>query len=320
MTYDNTSHEPPAEGARLTAAQIFAVAYATGEDELKRSAAGLTLSGLAAGLGMGLTGLGAATILAAVGPEAPGAHLVAALLYPIGFIVVVMGRAQLFTENTLFPVVVVLATKRHVLYTLRLWAIVFVANVVGALLFAVLIMKTPALSSELRDALVILGETTVGTGDFGQIFFSGVIGGWIIALMAWLVSAARSSMGQIMIVYLTTFVVGAAGLAHCIAGSGEALSAVLDGRITIGQYGVWLAAAALGNIIGGVLIVSLLNYGQVIGSGRDLERASQTLDEVVQDASDRRENDSDESDGGKKNNNKNSGSKNSNSNKKPGGA
>lgn len=309
MTFDIASQEPPSDGARLTAAQIFAVAHATGEDELKRSSAGLALSGVAAGLGMGLTGLGAATILAAIGPNAPAANLLAALLYPIGFIVVVMGRAQLFTENTLFPVVVVLATKRHLVYTLRLWVIVFAANVVGALLFAVLVMKTPAVSSELREALSILGENTAGNGDFAQIFFSGIIGGWIIALMAWLVSAARSSMGQIVIIYLTTFVVGAAGLAHCIAGSGEALAAVLDGRITAGEYGLWLAAAALGNIVGGVLIVSLLNYGQVMGSGRDVERAAQTLDDVEQDAADRRQKDSSEIDGDKKSNAKKSNAK-----------
>lgn len=296
MGYDNTGQETPEVGTRLTAAQIFSFAYATGEDELKRSKAGLTLSGIAAGLGMGLTGLGAATILAAVGPDAPGAHLLAALLYPIGFIVVVVGRAQLFTENTLFPVMVVLATKKHILNTLRLWGIVFAANVVGAFLFALLAMKTPALSSELREALSILGERTVGTVDFGQIFFSGVIGGWIIALMAWLVSAVRSSMGQVLIVYITTFVVGAAGLAHCIAGSGEALAAMLDGSVTVGEYGIWLAAATLGNVVGGVLIVSLLNYGQVMGSGHDIERASQTLDEVVQEKAERRENGHGESD------------------------
>lgn len=292
MTPGDVHQEPAAEGARLTAAQIFAVVQATGEDELKRSSAGLALSGVAAGLGMGLTGLGAATILAAVGPQAPAVDLLTALLYPIGFIVVVLGRAQLFTENTLFPVVVVLATKRHLVNMLRLWAIVFVANVFGALLFAALVMKTPALSSELREALTMLGERTAGGADFAQIFFSGIIGGWIIALMAWLVSAVRFSLGQIAIVYLMTFVVGAAGLAHCIAGSGEALAAVLDGRITAAAFGVWLTAATLGNIVGGVLIVSLLNYGQVMGSGRDVERAEQTLDEVGQDGPDDHERES----------------------------
>jgi formate/nitrite transporter FocA (FNT family) len=274
-------------GTRLTAAQILAVVLRTGEDELKRSSAGLALSGLAAGLGMGLTGLASASVLMALGADTEIARLLAALLYPVGFIVVILGRAQLFTENTLFPVVVVLETQRHLLNTLRLWGTVFVANVLGALLFAALAVKSPALDPALRDALATLGEHTVG-GSFGAIFWSGVMGGWIIALMAWLVSAARFSLGQVMIVYLMTFVVGAAHLAHCIAGSGEALSAMLAGRISLGDYAFWLSGATLGNIVGGVLIVSLLNYGQVIGSGRDVERAARTLDEVEQEAVARR--------------------------------
>jgi len=284
---DTTRQTALSLGSRMTAAQIFTVAKQTGEDELKRSPAGLALSGLAAGLGMGLTGLASASILMSVGPENPAAHLLASLMYPVGFIVVILGRAQLFTENTLFPVIVVLDTRKHVLITLRLWGIVFVANVVGALLFAALAMLTPALSPELRDALASLGtHTTSGGAD--TIFWSGVIGGWIIALMAWMVSAARFSMGQVMLVYLMTFAVGAAGLAHCIAGSGEALAAVLGGQITAGRYLVWLAAATAGNIVGGVLIVSLLNYGQVVGSGRDVQRAERSLDELTQGDAERR--------------------------------
>jgi formate/nitrite transporter FocA (FNT family) len=270
---------PQTGGVRLTAAEIFAVAVQTGEDELKRSSAGLALSGLAAGLGMGLTGLGSATILVATGSTSPSAELLAALLYPLGFIVVILGRAQLFTENTLFPVILALDRRRHVRNTLRLWAVVFVANVVGALLFAVLAMKTSALNPELGSALSSLGHRTT-EGSFGHIFWAGVIGGWIIALMAWLVSAARFTLGQIMLVYIMTFVVGAAHLAHCIAGSGEALSAVLAGQASSGGYLLWLLGATLGNTVGGVLMVSLLNYGQVIGSGRDVEQAERSLDEI----------------------------------------
>ncbi|HET7386250.1 MAG TPA: formate/nitrite transporter family protein [Nocardioidaceae bacterium] len=262
--------EASLSGARLTAAEIFRVAVQTGEEELRRSSAGLGLSGIAAGLGMGLTGLGSATILAVAGEDASG-HLLASLLYPLGFIVVILGRAQLFTENTLFPILVILDKRRDIASTLRLWAVVFVTNILGALLFAVLAMKTPSLSEELRSALSALGRHTV-EGSFGHLFWAGVLGGWIIALMAWLVTAARFSIGQIVLVYLMTFVVGAAGLAHCIAGSGEALSAALAGDVSTGTYLLWLLAATLGNTVGGVLIVSLLNYGQVVGSGRDHSR------------------------------------------------
>jgi formate/nitrite transporter FocA (FNT family) len=265
-------------GTRLTAAEIFSAAVQTGEDELKRSTTGLAMSGLGAGLGMGLTGLGSASILAVTGSGTIG-HLLASLLYPLGFISVILGRAQLFTENTLFPVILVLDRRRHVRNTLRLWAVVFAANVVGAVLFAALVMKTPALPGDVASALAHLGTQTV-SGGFWRIFWSGVVGGWIIALMAWLVTAARFTIGQVVLVYLMTFVVGAARLAHCIAGSGEALSAAFAGQISAATYVIWLIAATLGNTLGGVLMVSLLNYGQVIGSGRDVEQAHRSLDDV----------------------------------------
>jgi formate/nitrite transporter FocA (FNT family) len=274
-------------GTRMTAAQIFAVAAQTGEDELKRSSAGLALSGLGAGLGMGLTGLGSASVLVVFGDDGSSAHLIASLMYPIGFIVVILGRAQLFTENTLFPVILALDRHRHVRNTLRLWAVVFAANVLGALLFAALVMKTPALSAPLRGALATLGEHTT-SGSFGHVFWAGVIGGWIIALMAWLVSAARFSLGQIVLVYIMTFVVGAAHLAHCIAGSGEALAAVLSGHVSVGGYLLWLLGATLGNTVGGVFMVSLLNYGQVVGSGRDVQQAERSLEEIEDESAGRR--------------------------------
>lgn len=283
---DSVSRDvPPVGGGRLSAAEIFATAASNGEDELKRSSTGLALSGLAAGLGMGLTGLGSAIVLAAVGNR-PHAHLIASLLYPLGFIVVILGRAELFTENTLFPVILVLDRRRHLRNTLRLWAVVFVANVVGALLFAALTEKTPALPAAVAAALAHLGTLTV-SGGFPHIFWSGIVGGWIIALVAWLVTASRFTTGQVLLIYLLTFVVGAAGLAHCIAGSGEALAAVLAGRVSVGGYLIWLAAAAVGNTIGGVLMVSLLNYGQVVGSGRDVQQAERSLDEIERESADR---------------------------------
>jgi len=117
-------------------------------------------------------------------------------------------------------------------------------------------------------ALARLGTQAV-SGGFGHLFWAAVAGGWIIALMAWLVTASESSpIGQVTLVYLTTFVVGASRLAHCIAGSGEALSAMLAGQVTPGDYLRWLAAATLGNTAGGVVMVSMLNYGQVRGSDR----------------------------------------------------
>jgi formate-nitrite transporter family protein len=110
--------------------------------------------------------------------------------------------------------------------------------------------------------LIHLGETSAA-GSVGHFFWSGIIGGWLIALVAWTVTASHWTIGQLTMVYLHTFVVGIGHFAHCIAGSGEILSAVIAGTVSIAEYFRWLLPATAGNICGGIFIVSLLNYGQV---------------------------------------------------------
>jgi formate/nitrite transporter FocA (FNT family) len=249
------------ETRRLTAAEILQAAMENARDELRRSGQKLAFSGVAGGLTMGLTGLGVASLRALLGHGA-SQQIAPYLLYPIGFVAVIIGRAQLFTENTLYPVVLVLDERRHLLPTLRLWGIVFASNVLGAFMFALLAGKTAAMRPEILSQLVQLGQET-STGSFAHFFWSGVIGGWVIALVAWTVTASHWTIGQLAIVYLLTFVVGVGRFAHCIAGSGEVLSAVVAGAVPLPVYGTWLFAATMGNICGGVVIVSLLNYGQV---------------------------------------------------------
>lgn len=210
---------------------------------------------------MGLSGLGVASLRAISGPG-NWQELVSYLMYPVGFIAVIIGRAQLFTENTLYPVILVFDERRHVLRTLRLWTIVFGANIAGAFLFALLAAKSPALAPAIRSQLIQMGADAA-TGAMARFFWSGVIGGWLIALVAWTVTASHWTIGQLAMIFVLTFVVGVGGFAHCIAGSGEILVAVLAGQVSLGDYFHWLIPATGGNICGGVLIVSLLNYGQV---------------------------------------------------------
>lgn len=86
--------------------------------------------------------------------------------------------------------------------------------------------------------------------------------GWIIALVAWMVSASYFTIGQIAIVWLLTFLVGIGHFAHWIATSGEILATVVGGLLPVSIYSRWLLFATMGNIVGGVMIVSLLNYRQ----------------------------------------------------------
>jgi len=249
------------DSQRLSAEEILELVTSGARDEVHRAPTGLAISGFAAGMSMGLTALGVAAILSTFG-ESKGMQFASAFAYPIGFIAVIIGRSQLFTENTLYPVVLVLDEKRYLWKTLRLWIVVFIGNVIGALVFALLAIRTAALTPELRQSLIDAGVRAAHHPG-SHLFWSAVIGGWLVALMAWLVAASQWSIAQITVTYLLGFLLGAGHFTHCIAGSTEAISAIAGGALSVSEYARWLALATSGNILGGVTIVSLLNWGQV---------------------------------------------------------
>jgi len=246
---------------RPTASEIYEQVSRNARRELERPLRALAISGLAGGLTMGLTGLSVSVAHALLG-NAPWAIFVSFLFYPAGFLAVILGRAQLFTENTLYPVALILAERRHFWKTGRLWTVVFSSNVVGSFLFAMLAARTKALQPQMLDALAQMGAQAAQPG-MRHIFWSAVVGGWLIAMVAWLVSGSHSITGSFAVIWLLAFIVGLGHFAHCIATSGEVLVAVLHHIIPAGAYFRWLLPATLGNIAGGVILVTLLEYGQV---------------------------------------------------------
>ena len=247
---------------RPSAREIFEQVASNARAELKRSTVSLAFSGFAGGIFMGLTALGNANALAMLGTRTK-IQFVAKMFYPLGFIVVILGRAQLFTENTLYPVALVLTEKRHFWNTMRLWFTVLPANVLGAFAFAALATLTNAIRPDVVHALAQLGVDATHR-DPSAMFWSGVMGGWIIATAAWLVSGSHSITGSVMIIWMLTFVVGLGNFAHCIAGSGEVFAAVLTGALPWRSFPAWFFPAVAGNICGGVGMVTLLEYGQVV--------------------------------------------------------
>jgi formate/nitrite transporter FocA (FNT family) len=259
---------------RPSAEEIYEQVASNARQELKRSSVALAISGFAGGSFMGLSALGTAIALAMLG-HSLGDEMISRMFYPLGFIVVIVGRAQLFTENTLYPVALVLAEKREFWNTLRLWSIVLPSNVLGALAFAALVSLTPALNPHVVDALTQLGLDAIANPT-ATVFWSGVMGGWIIALAAWLVSGSHSITGSVMIIWMLTFIVGLGNFAHCIATSGEILVAILTHHAAWAAYPRWFFPAVTGNICGGVGMVTVLEYGQAV-YGKQAEDAEKTL-------------------------------------------
>lgn len=261
--------------SRPSAEDIYKQVAKNAQEELKRSSVSLAISGLTGGVFMGLSALGVGVILAHLG-GGQGAFVLSRMLYPLGFIVVILGRSQLFTENTLYPVALVLTEPQQIWNTMRLWITVLPANVVGAFVFAMLAGLTHAIPADVVQAVASLGLDAVGH-PASTIFWSGVVGGWIIATAAWLVSGSHSITGSVMVIWMLTFVVGLGNFAHCIATSGEILTAVLTHQLPWAAYPRWFGPAVAGNICGGVVMVTLLEYGQAILSKSAVDEA---IDEV----------------------------------------
>lgn len=248
--------------APLRALVIHEIIRAEGEAELGRKVPALLWSGLAAGLSMGFS-------FAAQGPlthafeQAVGVEAIASFGYTVGFLIVVLGRQQLFTESTLTAVLPVLTRKdaKTLFAMLRLWGVVLAANLVGTWLFAAALAFGHPLPSEAAQSLAKLSHATMAQ-PFGPTLFRAVFAGWLIALMVWLLPSSGSA--RMFVIIALAWVVAFAKLSHVIAGSAEAAYGVVTGAAELGDYfGRFLAPTLIGNVIGGALLVALLNYAPV---------------------------------------------------------
>ncbi len=250
-------------GTRLSAVEIHRNVLLSGLKELERPAAALLWSSLASGLVIGFSFVGGAYAASLAGPA--GKHAAFSAVYPLGFILVIMARSELFTENTLVPVIPFLESRDRetFLQMLRVWGLLLVGNLAGAMIFGWVLARTamvePALHAELGR---IAREAT--TGSFGEIVYAGVFAGWLIALLSWVLASTHATGAQIVLIWLCTAPIAALGFQHSIAGSVEAFYRAASGGVGWGEMlGGVVLPAVIGNAIGGVLLVALLNYGQV---------------------------------------------------------
>ena len=233
-----------------------------GEKELERTSSALWWAALAGGLSMGFS-LVAEGLLRAHLPDTPWRPLVTKLGYPVGFIIITLASHQLFTENTITPIVPLLRKKTLAMLrnVARLWAVVFVGNIVGVIIFAWMLGRTELFEPDVKRAFEDIGREAI-KAPFLVTLLRGVLAGWLIALMVWMLPAASSS--KVAVVGIMTYIVGLAGLAHIVAGSADVLVLVASGLIGWGTYFTsFMFPALLGNTVGGLLFVAALNHAQV---------------------------------------------------------
>jgi formate/nitrite transporter FocA (FNT family) len=237
-----------------------------GEHELERSASALVWSAIAAGLSMGFSMPAPALMHGRIG-EAPATPLLA-FGYSFGFLLVILGKQQLFTGNTLTAVLPVM-TRPSLSNTgrlLRLWRLVFPGNTIGVALFAWALARLDITDIDTQAAMVRMGTKLMDL-DAGQIFAHGIFAGWLPANLAWLLPSAEHSKG--VLIAVVTGMIGFAELTHIIAGSAEVLYLVFHRIVPLGDAITHFMLPALaGNLVGGSLIFALISHAQVRSDAR----------------------------------------------------
>lgn len=234
-----------------------------GEEELNRPSSALAWSGFAAGLSMGFS-LVAQALLHAYLPDTKWRQIFVSMGYSLGYLIVIVGRQQLFTENTLTAIIPLLSRRNFTTFVqvARLWAVVLVANLAGAHLFAWVAGNTAMFSPEVQASMLAIGKQAAAV-SFGAALLRGIFAGWLIAMVVWMLAATDS--GRLSVIVILTSTVGLAGLTHIIAGSIDVLFLVMVGQKSWGDA-AWnyMLPTLIGNSIGGVSLTAALNHAQVV--------------------------------------------------------
>ncbi len=230
--------------------------------ELHRPAIGLFLSSLSAGLDIGFSVLLIGILRTLLpGPLTPLGEALQASLYSVGFVLVLLGRSELFTEHTTLAVLPLLRRRSSAREVARVWGVVFAGNALGAAIFA-------GLATSLAPALEM-----VEPGTFARLaqeldrhpwparLGSAVLAGWLMGELGWIIAAARDTISQVVFVWLVTAVIGFAHLHHVVVGMVEMFAGAFEGALGPGRVLAFIALTALGNAIGGVVFVAILKYG-----------------------------------------------------------
>ncbi len=259
---DEREQQQAADSAVVPPLVIHEVVREQGERELQRSAGSLGWSGLGAGLSIGFSLVMQATLQAGL-PAAPWSRLVDSLGYTLGFLIVVLGQQQLFTETTLTALIPALTNRSlfSLLGTMRVWGLVLAANLLGTWIFGAIVAFPGLFPPDSYAAMQSLATDTMAH-SFGHTTVTAVAAGWLIGLMIWLLPGAGPS--RPLIIILLTYAVSLCHFPHVIAGSTDAAFGVVSGHHSLSDYLLrFLVPTLLGNVLGGTALVALLNHAQI---------------------------------------------------------
>lgn len=242
---------------------ILEKAISEGEEQMNRSATSLFLSASAAGLIISFTVMAVAIFTTLTeGFEPTTQRVLTALVYPLGFVLCILSRTQLFTEHTATAVYPILDRRFPIKRLFSLWLIIVSGNLLGGLASAQLLVHADTVI-QASEGYIKIAEHLLAY-DSKSLIISAVLAGWLMALAAWITLSTPSTLSQIVIIYIVTFIIGIGGLHHSIAGSVEMfVGYFISDHYSVRDVLFFVSHALIGNLVGGSIFVALLNYGHI---------------------------------------------------------
>ncbi|AWB26445.1 formate/nitrite transporter family protein [Halococcoides cellulosivorans] len=243
---------------RFSSNEIFQRIIAAADEEITADSRELFFSGLAAGFAISITFL----LYVSLTASTDGHSVLSVLLYPLGFIYIIIGGYQLFTENTLPPVALTIERLASVPALLRNWVVVLAGNFLGGLGGAAALAFGGVLSSDATGVALDIAQKGIDTGP-GVLFVKAAFAGLIVAGVVWVEYAARDTVSRIVVVYLAFLAIPLGNLFHVVVSFTEMMYLVFAGSVAVGTGMVEFVLPVLaGNTAGGVVLVTVVNYFQ----------------------------------------------------------
>jgi formate/nitrite transporter FocA (FNT family) len=255
-----------------TPSDIFQRAAREGQRRLDQSALELTATGFVAGFTIvfGIVALGIAH--AAFVPMSPDlARVAGALAFGLGLALLIVQRAELFSENFFDPMAAAFEHRasHRIRGIARLWTLTLAFNLLGGALLAALVtvegVLPPAAAEAIASTAHGIASRTVLVG-----FVSAVIGGVLVASLSYALHGAGSVASRLLVAYAVGALLAAGPFDHVVVTVLHLFAGLRTGAdIEAGRLVELGAIVILGNLVGGVGLVTLSHVAQARGSGDD---------------------------------------------------
>ena len=247
-------------------------ATGVGAERLDRSSFDMLLTAVIGGVEVSLGGFAAMAVLGGAVATFPqldqfAALSLAALVFPVGFLFVVIGRSELYTENFLIPVVAVLNRTRPASALVKIWAISWVGNMLGCAGMALLLNVPGSIGHSVLHGYAVYTEHKLAVPYLG-VFVSALLAGMIMTILTWVLLALHNAMDRILAIWAAGFLIFATGVSHTVVGASILFAGFAEAHLPFWQVLVWLALATAGNLVGGVGFVTLFRFVQSRSTGR----------------------------------------------------